>query len=153
MCDLFYSIPYCSKQAPMNTCSISKKNRGGHLPRGSAWLFVCCRAHMTFHILTPVCYWDRHVRLLVESHFLIDHTSVGLTQAHCNYNAVVMYVLKITWLLTCTLLNSLHTQYGRTPLTIAKSKGHDHIVRLLHEASRQTSWLCCSHHCSTYHYW
>ena len=37
-------------------------------------------------------------RLLVESH------SVGLTQAHRNYNAVVMYVLKITWLLTCMLL-------------------------------------------------
>ena len=31
-------------------------------------------------------------RLSVESHFLIDHTSVGLSQAHCNYNAVVMYV-------------------------------------------------------------
>ena len=67
----------------------------------------------------------------------IDHASVGPTQAHRNYNAVVMYVLKITWLLTCMLLNSLHTQCGQTPLTIARSKGHEHIVRLLHEASRQ----------------
>ena len=76
-------------------------------------------------------------RQLVESHFLIDHTSVGLTQAHCNYNAVVMYMLKITSLLTYMVLNSLHTQFGRTPLTIARSKGHDDIVQLLLEASRQ----------------
>ena len=67
----------------------------------------------------------------------IDHTSVRLSQADSNYNAVVMYVLKITWFLTCMLLNSLHTQYGQTPLTIARSEGHEHIVQLLHEASRQ----------------
>ena len=62
---------------------------------------------------------------------------VGLAQAHRNYNAVVMYVLKITWLLTCMVNNSLHTQFGQTPLTIARSKGHDHIVQMLHEANRQ----------------
>ena len=89
---------------------------------------------ITFHILTSVCYSDRHVRLLVESH---RPCNVRLSQAHCNYNAVVMYALKITWFLTCIVLNSLDTQFGQTPLTIARYKGHDHIVRLLHEASRQ----------------
>ena len=34
-------------------------------------------------------------------------------------------------------INSLHTQFG-TPLRIAKSKGHDHIVQLLREANMQT---------------
>ena len=96
------------------------------------------------HIMHNVCtlYTDISVSLgqtwsVGWTHFLIDHTSVVLTQSHPNYSAVVMYYAEGNLVANMYDTNSLRTQRGRTPLTIAKFKGHDHIVRLLHEPNRQ----------------
>ena len=63
------------------------------------------------------------------------YTSVVLTHSHPNYSAVDVHAEdKLVPNMYGT--NSLHTQYG-TPLTFARSKGHDHIVQLLREANRQ----------------
>ena len=58
-----------------------------------------------------------------------------LTHSHPNYSAVDVHAEDIL-VPNMYGINSLHTQYG-TPLTIARSQGHDHIVELLREADRQ----------------
>ena len=59
-----------------------------------------------------------------------------LTHSHPNYSAVDVHA-EDKLVPNMYDINSLHTQFGQTPLTIAKSQGHDRIVQLLREANRQ----------------
>ena len=72
---------------------------------------------------------------------LVEHIShrpyyVVLTHSHPNYSAVDVHAEdKLVPNMYGT--KSLHTQFGQTPLTIARSQGHGRIVQLLREANRQ----------------
>ena len=45
-----HSIPYCSKQAPMNTCSLSEKNKGWALAQRKCLIGCLCllSAHISY---------------------------------------------------------------------------------------------------------
>ena len=139
--DVVFTIPYmCKRTSQVNTSCLSKTPLCQVLQILISSIQAKLQLHKTLSI--PLTFSCCHLSQFTPSTNIpkqLHHKDSMTWGSWKFYWFQFHYVLLGSYRDTeCTVCTStVSSQYGRTPLSIARSKGHERIVQLLLEASRQ----------------